>query len=54
MSQTPANYTDFYQQSIDQPEAFWAEQANLIEWHKPFDRVCNYEIRRLPSGMKAV
>ena len=43
MSQTPANYTDFYQQSIDQPEAFWAEQANLIEWHKPFDRVCNYD-----------
>ncbi|MDQ3060624.1 MAG: propionate--CoA ligase [Pseudomonadota bacterium] len=43
MSQTPANYTDFYRQSIDQPEAFWAEQAKLIEWHKPFDRVCNYD-----------
>ena len=36
-------YTDFYRQSIDQPDAFWAEQANLIEWHKPFDRVCNYD-----------
>ena len=43
MSQTPTNYTDFYRQSIDQPEAFWAEQAKLIEWHKPFDRVCNYD-----------
>ena len=36
-------YTDFYRQSIDQPDAFWAEQARLIEWHKPFDRVCNYD-----------
>ena len=36
-------YADFYRQSIDQPDAFWAEQARLIEWHKPFDRVCNYD-----------
>ena len=36
-------YSDFYRQSIDQPDAFWAEQARLIEWHKPFDRVCNYD-----------
>ncbi|MEC5212515.1 propionyl-CoA synthetase [Polaromonas sp. CG_9.5] len=36
-------YADFYRQSIDQPDAFWAEQAGLIEWHKPFDRVCNYD-----------
>ena len=32
-------YSDFYRQSIDQPDAFWAEQARLIEWHKPFHRV---------------
>ena len=37
------SYADFYRQSIDQPDAFWASQANLIEWHKPFDRVCNYD-----------
>ena len=43
MSQAPSGYTDFYRQSIDQPDAFWAEQAKLIEWHKPFDRVCNYD-----------
>ena len=35
------NYADFYRQSIDQPDAFWTEQARLIDWHKPFDRVCN-------------
>ena len=40
---TTTNYTDFYRQSIDQPDAFWASQASLIEWHKPFERVCNYD-----------
>ena len=24
------SYADFYQQSIDQPDEFWAEQAQLI------------------------
>ena len=37
------SYTDFYRQSIDQPDAFWAEQAKLIDWHKPSVRVCNYD-----------
>ncbi len=23
-------------------DAFWAEQAQLIEWHKPFEQVCDY------------
>ncbi len=45
MSKAPAttSYADFYRQSIDQPDAFWAEQAKLIDWFKPFDRVCNYD-----------
>ena len=37
------NYADFYRQSIDQPDAFWTEQAKLIDWFKPFTRVCNYD-----------
>ena len=36
-------YADFYQQSIDQPDAFWTEQAQLIDWFKPFTRVCNHD-----------
>ena len=32
-------YQDFYRASIDQPETFWAEQAKLIDWHRPWDRV---------------
>ncbi len=37
------SYADFYRQSIDQPDAFWTEQAKLIDWFKPFDRACNYD-----------
>jgi propionyl-CoA synthetase len=36
------NYADFHRRSIEQPDAFWAEQARLIDWHKPFDTVCDY------------
>jgi len=36
------NYTDFYRRSIDDREAFWAEQAALIDWRRPFDTVCDF------------
>jgi propionyl-CoA synthetase len=36
------NYADFHQRSIDQRDIFWAEQAKLVDWHKPFDTVCEY------------
>jgi len=36
------NFADFHRRSIEQPDAFWAEQAQLIDWHKPFDTVCDY------------
>lgn len=36
------NYQDFYQQSIDHPEAFWAQEAQRIDWHKPFTQVVDY------------
>ena len=35
-------YADFYRQSIDQPEAFWAEQARLIDWQTPPQTICDY------------
>jgi propionyl-CoA synthetase len=37
----PISYADFYKLSIDQPDAFWTEQAKLIDWFTPFSRVCN-------------
>jgi propionyl-CoA synthetase len=36
-------YADFYKQSVEQPEVFWAEQARLIEWFSPPQRVCNWD-----------
>ena len=38
-----ASYADFFRRSIDDRDAFWSEQAQLVDWHKPFDRVCNYD-----------
>ena len=35
-------YQDFYRRSIEQPDAFWTEQAQLIDWQRPFDRVLDY------------
>jgi propionyl-CoA synthetase len=34
-------YADFYRASVDTPEAFWAEEAQLIDWQRPFDTVCD-------------
>ena len=36
------NYVDFHTRSIQKREEFWAEQAALIDWHKPFDQVLDY------------
>jgi len=35
-------YADFHKRSIQDRDAFWTEQAALIDWHKPFDQVCDY------------
>src|SRR5688572_2580602 len=35
-------YTDFHRRSIDDCEAFWREEARLIDWHRPFDEVLDY------------
>jgi len=36
------NYADFYQQSIDDPQAFWGNEAQRIDWHKPYSQVLDY------------
>jgi len=35
-------YKDFHARSIRDPEGFWGEQAKLIDWHRPFDKVLDY------------
>ena len=32
-------YEEMYKQSIDDPENFWAEQAEKVDWTKKWDRV---------------
>ena len=36
-----SDYFKRYQQSIDQPDVFWAEQAQKLDWIKPFTQVKN-------------
>lgn len=35
------NHEEFYRKSIDQPDAFWSDEAKRIDWHKPFHTVCD-------------
>ena len=37
-------YQQMYQQSIDQPDLFWSEQASeFLTWDTPWQTVCNYD-----------
>ncbi|MFT3821378.1 MAG: propionate--CoA ligase [Rubrivivax sp.] len=40
------SYADFHRRSIEDRDAFWTEQAALIDWHTPFTQVC--DDRKLP------
>ena len=35
-------YKAFYRRSIQDREGFWAEQAQLVHWHRPFERVLDF------------
>jgi propionyl-CoA synthetase len=37
-----ATYRETHRRSLDDREAFWREQAALIDWHTPFTRVLDY------------
>ena len=36
-----AHYKTMYQQSVTDPNAFWAEHGKRIDWSKPFTKVKN-------------
>jgi propionyl-CoA synthetase len=36
------SYAAFHQRSITDRDGFWAEQAQLIDWQVPFEKVCDY------------
>ncbi len=40
-------YQSMYKASIEQPEQFWAEQAEqFLDWDKPWSKVCEYDFKR--------
>jgi acetyl-CoA synthetase len=40
---TAAQYDEMYQQSVEDPEGFWSEQAeNYLSWFKPWNSVCDW------------
>ena len=41
---TIETYRQMYQQSIEEPDAFWAEQAGkFVSWYKPWDKVAEWD-----------
>ena len=36
------DFSDFYRRSITYPQAFWADEATLIDWHTPYSQVLDY------------
>ncbi|CDL80222.1 propionate--CoA ligase [Xenorhabdus cabanillasii] len=36
------SFQDFYQRSIDEPNAFWAEQTTRIHWQHPFEQTLDH------------
>ena len=36
------SYSEFHRQSLQQRDAFWAEQANLVDWRQQPAQVCDY------------
>ncbi|RLG72895.1 MAG: acetate--CoA ligase, partial [Methanobacteriota archaeon] len=36
-------YKELYRKSVEDPEAFWAEQAKILDWYKKWDKVVEYD-----------
>jgi propionyl-CoA synthetase len=39
----PARYADLHRRSLAERDAYWAEQARLIDWQTPPSRICNHD-----------
>src|SRR6478736_6732023 len=37
-----ATYREFHRRSIEDRDGFWTEQAKLIHWQRPFQKVLDY------------
>ncbi|OPZ04021.1 MAG: Acetyl-coenzyme A synthetase [Alphaproteobacteria bacterium ADurb.BinA305] len=36
------DYQQFHRRSIEDRDGFWAEQAQLVHWNKPAEKICDY------------
>ena len=41
-----SSYAEFYRRSLEDRDAFWAEQARLIDWRQPPKTICDERRRR--------
>jgi acetyl-CoA synthetase len=41
---TPDRYQALYRQSLEDPDAFWSEQATMLDWHQPWTQVSETDI----------
>ena len=37
-----ASFADFHARSLNDRDAFWAEQAQLIDWQTPPQEICDH------------
>ncbi|HNU12676.1 MAG TPA: AMP-binding protein, partial [Rubrivivax sp.] len=42
MNKPDTRYADFHRRSIEDRDAFWRDEAALIDWKTPFTQVCDY------------
>jgi acetyl-CoA synthetase len=41
---TPERYQALYEQSMEDPDTFWSEQATLLDWHTPWSAISDTDI----------
>ena len=41
---TPERYQSLYQQSLDDPDSFWSEQAQILDWHTSWEAVSETDL----------
>lgn len=50
----PVRYAEFHRRSIEDRDVFWREQALLVDWQRPFEKVLDYSrppfARWFPGG----
>ena len=43
---TPERYDRLYRQSLEDPETFWSEQAQILDWHSPWTAISDTDVAK--------